>query len=143
MLQRNLLYTGVTRAKKILVLIGEKRAVSYAIRNETTKSRNTKLAQRLAEGKNTGKMAEHMQDTSFKNNNANDCNDSIMQKPEKTSDLGNKRNSDKSQGISHGRNEKLSIKAKYGLLWCQNSWHFITEICFRDLHSLNSGAVFH
>ncbi|MCD8371527.1 MAG: ATP-dependent RecD-like DNA helicase [Clostridiales bacterium] len=47
MLQRNLLYTGVTRAKKILVLIGEKKAISYAVRNETTMSRNTKLAERL------------------------------------------------------------------------------------------------
>ncbi|MGI6008230.1 MAG: ATP-dependent RecD-like DNA helicase [Ruminococcus sp.] len=48
MLQRNLLYTGVTRAKKILVMIGERKAVSYAIRNEKTTSRNTKLAQRLS-----------------------------------------------------------------------------------------------
>lgn len=47
MLQRKLLYTGVTRAKKILVLIGEKRAVNYAIKNETTSARNTKLAERL------------------------------------------------------------------------------------------------
>lgn len=45
MLQRNLLYTGVTRAKKILVLVGEKKAVYYAIKNETTAGRNTKLAQ--------------------------------------------------------------------------------------------------
>lgn len=50
MLQRNLLYTGVTRAKKILVLVGEKKAVYYAIKNETTAARNTKLAQRLTEG---------------------------------------------------------------------------------------------
>ena len=50
MLQRNLLYTGVTRAKKILVLIGEKKAVQYAIQNETTTGRNTKLAQRLRTG---------------------------------------------------------------------------------------------
>lgn len=49
MLQRNLLYTGVTRAKKILVLIGEKKAVWYAIKNETTADRNTKLAMRLQE----------------------------------------------------------------------------------------------
>lgn len=49
MLQRNLLYTGVTRAKKILVLIGEKKAVWYAIRNETTADRNTKLNERLRE----------------------------------------------------------------------------------------------
>ena len=47
MLQRNLLYTGVTRAKKILVLVGEKRAVYYAIKNETTTGRNTRLALRL------------------------------------------------------------------------------------------------
>lgn len=49
MLQRNLLYTGVTRAKKILVLIGERKAVYYAIKNETTTERNTKLADRLKE----------------------------------------------------------------------------------------------
>ena len=49
MLQRNLLYTGVTRAKKILVLIGEKKAVYYAIKNEKTTERNTKLAERLRE----------------------------------------------------------------------------------------------
>lgn len=49
MLQRNLLYTGVTRAKKILVLVGEKRAVYYAIKNETTTARNTKLSNRLKE----------------------------------------------------------------------------------------------
>ncbi len=50
MLQRNLLYTGVTRAKKILVLIGEKKAVFYAIKNEKTTERNTKLAERLKVG---------------------------------------------------------------------------------------------
>ncbi len=65
MLQRNLLYTGVTRAKKILVLIGEKRAVYYAIKNMTTDSRNTKLAQCLQEenpeggtGRQTAEAAE-------------------------------------------------------------------------------------
>ncbi len=47
MLQRNLLYTGVTRAKKILVLVGEKKAVYYAIKNETTTGRNTWLKRRL------------------------------------------------------------------------------------------------
>lgn len=50
MLQRNLLYTGVTRAKKVLVLIGEKKAVYYAIKNEKTMERNTKLAGRLGGG---------------------------------------------------------------------------------------------
>jgi len=47
MLQRNLLYTGVTRAKRVLVLIGDKRAICYAIKNEKTAERNTKLAQRI------------------------------------------------------------------------------------------------
>ena len=47
MLQRNLLYTGVTRAKKVLVLVGEKKAIYQAIRNESTSVRNTKLAERL------------------------------------------------------------------------------------------------
>ncbi len=49
MLQRNLLYTGVTRAKKALVIVGEKKAISCAVRNETTAARNTKLAARLQE----------------------------------------------------------------------------------------------
>jgi len=49
MLRRNLLYTGVTRAKKVLVLIGEKKAVYYAIHNEKTAERNTRLAKRLKE----------------------------------------------------------------------------------------------
>ncbi|MDO4615284.1 MAG: ATP-dependent RecD-like DNA helicase, partial [Lachnospiraceae bacterium] len=47
MLQRNLIYTGVTRARKILVLIGDKRALYYAIKNETTADRNTRLAERI------------------------------------------------------------------------------------------------
>ena len=47
MLQRNLLYTGVTRAKKLLVLVGTKKAVGYAVRNVTVTSRNTRLKERL------------------------------------------------------------------------------------------------
>ena len=48
MLQRNLLYTGVTRAKKALVLVGQKKAVGYCVRNVTADKRNTLLAERLA-----------------------------------------------------------------------------------------------
>lgn len=59
MLQRNLLYTGVTRAKKILVLVGEKRAVYYAIKNETTTGRNTGLMQRLRCG-SRGRTEENL-----------------------------------------------------------------------------------
>jgi len=47
MLQRNLIYTGVTRAKKILVMIGTKKALSYAVHNVTVKKRNTLLKKRL------------------------------------------------------------------------------------------------
>jgi len=47
MLQRNLVYTGITRAKKLLVIVGTKKALSYAVRNVTVTSRNTKLCQRL------------------------------------------------------------------------------------------------
>ena len=47
MLQRNLLYTGVTRAKRILVLIGQKRAVRLAVMNNAAVARNTRLAERL------------------------------------------------------------------------------------------------
>lgn len=47
MLQRNLLYTGITRAKKILVLIGTKKALAYAVRNVTVTNRNTLLKERL------------------------------------------------------------------------------------------------
>ena len=58
MLQRNLLYTGVTRAKKILVLIGEKKAIFYAIKNAATTERNTMLAKRLKEGGPEERAAE-------------------------------------------------------------------------------------
>lgn len=47
MLQRNLIYTGITRAKKILVMVGTKKALSYAIRNVTVMKRNTLLKERL------------------------------------------------------------------------------------------------
>ncbi len=57
MLQRNLLYTGVTRAKKILVLLGEKKAISYAVRKETTTGRNTRLAWRLRSDSRESRLA--------------------------------------------------------------------------------------
>ena len=47
MLQRNLIYTGITRAKKICVLIGSKKALSFAIRNMSVLKRNSKLKERL------------------------------------------------------------------------------------------------
>ena len=47
MLQRNLLYTGVTRAKKGLILVGEKKAIYIAVKNNKIVERNTRLAERL------------------------------------------------------------------------------------------------
>ncbi len=47
MLQRNLIYTGITRAKKILVMVGTKKALAYAVRNVTVTKRNTLLKERL------------------------------------------------------------------------------------------------
>lgn len=50
MLQRNLLYTCVTRAKKILVLVGSKKAIGIAVSNNKTQKRNTMLVSRLRTG---------------------------------------------------------------------------------------------
>ena len=47
MLQRNLVYTGITRSKKICVLIGQPKALAYAVRNLTVNKRNTLLKERL------------------------------------------------------------------------------------------------
>ena len=47
MLQRNLIYTGITRAKKICVLVGTTKALAYAIHNNTVSKRNTMLKERL------------------------------------------------------------------------------------------------
>ena len=47
MLQRSLLYTAVTRGKKLVVLVGSKRAVQLAVRNADAKRRYTWLAERV------------------------------------------------------------------------------------------------
>jgi exodeoxyribonuclease V alpha subunit len=47
LLQRNLMYTGVTRGKKLVVLVGTKKALAIAIRNNKTEKRYTLLRQRL------------------------------------------------------------------------------------------------
>lgn len=48
MLQRNLIYTGITRAKRICVLVGSVEALSYAIDNRPVARRNSALDNRLA-----------------------------------------------------------------------------------------------
>lgn len=49
MLQRNLLYTGITRAKRAFILFGQRSAVAQAVKNKKDTLRNTKLCQRLQE----------------------------------------------------------------------------------------------
>ena len=47
LLQRNLLYTGITRGKELVVLVGTKKAMSIAVKNDRTKHRYTYLGERL------------------------------------------------------------------------------------------------
>jgi exodeoxyribonuclease V alpha subunit len=49
MLQRNLLYTAITRGRKLVLLIGVPYAVNQAIETNTVRERRTSLAQRLAD----------------------------------------------------------------------------------------------
>src|SRR6201989_2762592 len=46
-LQRNLLYTGVTRGKRLVVLVGQKKAVAIAVRNVSGRRRWSKLGEWL------------------------------------------------------------------------------------------------
>jgi exodeoxyribonuclease V alpha subunit len=50
MLQRNLLYTGVTRGKRLVVLVGQKKAVAIAVRNVSGRRRWSKLREWLRSG---------------------------------------------------------------------------------------------
>ncbi|MEM9407566.1 MAG: ATP-dependent RecD-like DNA helicase [Acidobacteriota bacterium] len=50
MLQKNLFYTAITRGKKLVILIGEKRALAMAVRNQDATRRYTRLRQWLREG---------------------------------------------------------------------------------------------
>ncbi len=47
MLQRNLLYTAITRGKRLVVLVGSKRALAIAVKNNATEERCTMLTERL------------------------------------------------------------------------------------------------
>ena len=50
LLQRNLVYTGITRGKKLVVLIGQRKALSIAVRNNKTEHRFSGLLSRLGAG---------------------------------------------------------------------------------------------
>ena len=47
LLTRNLLYTGITRAKKLLIIIGAEKTVEFMIKNTDSKIRNTGLKYKL------------------------------------------------------------------------------------------------
>jgi exodeoxyribonuclease V alpha subunit len=47
MLGRNLLYTAMTRAKKLLVIVGSRKAMEMAVANYRVEVRYTKLAERI------------------------------------------------------------------------------------------------
>jgi exodeoxyribonuclease V alpha subunit len=59
MLQRNLLYTAVTRARELVVLVGTRRAIAIAVQNNRIARRNTRLAERLTE-RMTSETADHL-----------------------------------------------------------------------------------
>jgi exodeoxyribonuclease V alpha subunit len=50
MLQRNLLYTGVTRGKRLVILLGQKKAVAMAVKNTSGRRRWSKLRDWLGNG---------------------------------------------------------------------------------------------
>ncbi len=47
MLHRNLLYTGITRGKRLVILVGTKQAIGLAVRNDEVKKRYTRLKEQL------------------------------------------------------------------------------------------------
>jgi exodeoxyribonuclease V alpha subunit len=59
MLQRNLLYTAVTRAKRIVVLVGSRRALAKAVRTQGAGRRYTALTERLRPGSVGARAAAH------------------------------------------------------------------------------------
>jgi exodeoxyribonuclease V alpha subunit len=59
MLQRNLLYTGVTRGKKLVVLVGQRKAVAIAARNVSGRRRWSKLNEWLAPRPSVGRLPRH------------------------------------------------------------------------------------
>jgi exodeoxyribonuclease V alpha subunit len=51
MLQRNLLYTAVTRGKGLVVLVGTKKAIAIAVKNHKIQQRYTGLTRRLQQSR--------------------------------------------------------------------------------------------
>jgi exodeoxyribonuclease V alpha subunit len=49
LLQRNLIYTAITRAKKMVIIVGTRKAIAMAVKNDKITARWTALAERLRE----------------------------------------------------------------------------------------------
>jgi exodeoxyribonuclease V alpha subunit len=49
LLQRNLIYTGITRAKRLLVVVGQRKALGLAVRNDQSRKRYSGLLSSLKE----------------------------------------------------------------------------------------------
>lgn len=47
LLTRNLLYTGITRAKELLIMVSDSKTIGYMIQNVDSKKRNTGLKYKL------------------------------------------------------------------------------------------------
>lgn len=56
MLKRNLIYTGITRAKKRVILVGHQKALSQAIKTNVIAKRNTQLGNRIISKMNTERL---------------------------------------------------------------------------------------
>jgi exodeoxyribonuclease V alpha subunit len=57
MLQRNLLYTGVTRGKQLVVLVGQKKAIAIAVHNVSGRRRWSKLNEWLGDASSASPQA--------------------------------------------------------------------------------------
>jgi len=65
MLQRNLLYTGLTRARKLAVIVGSIRALKLAVDRQDTRERHTALGDRMREALNRAESVSGNPDDSF------------------------------------------------------------------------------
>jgi exodeoxyribonuclease V alpha subunit len=48
LLQRNLIYTAITRARKLVVMVGTQKALATGVKNDKTRRRYTSLQRRLS-----------------------------------------------------------------------------------------------
>lgn len=93
MLQRNLIYTGITRAKKILVLVGTKKALHYAIRNVTVQKRNTMLRERICKAFLSDRPGEQGQrDPSYSYSGYREGDPALLRVAEKSMTYGSRPN---------------------------------------------------